>query len=422
MRLSDILLTATQNLGRRKVRTVLTSVGVFVGILTVVTMVSLGIGIQRQITDTISALGLDTVFASPIITRPPGGANSNARLRPETPLNAAGVEKIAAVPGVRSVEVVLSLPSAPEMTVTIEGKTFPITVRDYNPQERIFAGQETMLAGEALDFTPETRGIVLSERLLEGAKYTTEEYAALVGKPATITVTAPRGEKQTFTTTVRGVVQTFNRAGADLGNADKLDIKRWWYNDPAILESEGYSAVVVHTASLNDATQVSKQVSEMGFRAATLQTFLDQVNRIFAILQVMLSSVGLLALLVASIGIANTMIMSIYERTREIGTLKAIGSSNADVLRIFMVEAGLIGLFGGVVGVLSGWLLGLALNAFISDWLKSEQIPIDAPFFVVTWELVAGALAFATLIGILAGLYPAFRAARLDPLAALRHE
>ncbi|HET6262490.1 MAG TPA: ABC transporter permease, partial [Chloroflexia bacterium] len=150
MRLSDILLTATQNLGRRKVRTVLTSVGVFVGILTVVTMVSLGIGIQRQITDTISALGLDTVFVSPIVTRPPGGANSNARLRPETPLNAGGVEKIAAVPGVRSVEVVLSLPSAPEMTVTIEGKTFPITVRDYNPQERIFAGQETMLAGQAL--------------------------------------------------------------------------------------------------------------------------------------------------------------------------------------------------------------------------------------------------------------------------------
>ncbi|HEY0068498.1 MAG TPA: FtsX-like permease family protein, partial [Chloroflexia bacterium] len=200
------------------------------------------------------------------------------------------------------------------------------------------------------------------------------------------------------------------------------DIKRWWYNDPGILESEGYSAVVVHTASLNDATHVSKQVGEMGFRAATLQTFLDQVNRIFAILQVMLSSVGLLALLVASIGIANTMIMSIYERTREIGTLKAIGSSNGDVLRIFMVEAGLIGLFGGIVGVLSGWLLGLALNGFINDWLKGEQIPIDAPFFVVTWELVAGALAFATFIGIVAGLYPAFRAARLDPLTALRHE
>jgi putative ABC transport system permease protein len=160
----------------------------------------------------------------------------------------------------------------------------------------------------------------------------------------------------------------------------------------------------------------------MGLDTSTLQAFLDQVNRIFSILQVMLSSVGLLALLVASVGIANTMIMSIYERTREIGTFKAIGSSNGDVLRIFMVEAGLIGLLGGIVGVLGGWLLGLALNQVILDFMRGEQIPIDAPFFVVTWELVGGALLFAGLVGIVAGLYPAFRAARLDPLAALRHE
>lgn len=423
MRLRDTILTATQNLGRRKVRTVLTSVGVFVGILTVVTMVSLGVGIQKQITDTIAELGLDTVFVNPIVTRPPGGTNANARLRPETPLNAEAVQRIQNIDGVASVEVVVSLPQAPELALTLEGKTFPVTIRDYNPQERIFSSQqETMLAGKPLDITAESRGIVLSERLLRGAGFKPEQYASLVGKTAGITITTPRGEQQTFETKVQGVVQTVSRVGADLGNADKLALKEWWYNDPNILETEGYSAVVVRTRSLNDATQVSKAVSDMGFRAATLQTFLDQVNRIFAILQVMLSSVGMLALVVASIGIANTMVMSIYERTREIGTLKAIGSSNGDVLRIFMVEAGLIGLLGGIVGVISGWLLGLGLNGFIVNWLRSEQIPIDAPFFVVTWELVAGALAFATLIGIVAGLYPAFRAARLDPLAALRHE
>ncbi len=179
---------------------------------------------------------------------------------------------------------------------------------------------------------------------------------------------------------------------------------------------------MVHTTSLNDATRVSKQISDMGLGSATLQTFLDQVNRIFSILQVMLSSVGLLALLVASIGIANTMIMAIYERTREIGTLKALGSSNGDVLRMFMVEAGLIGLFGGIVGVVSGWLLGLLLNRIIIDYMNQQQIPLNAPFFVVTWQLVGGALLFSTLIGIVAGLYPSFRAARLDPLTALRHE
>jgi putative ABC transport system permease protein len=173
---------------------------------------------------------------------------------------------------------------------------------------------------------------------------------------------------------------------------------------------------------LNDATKVAGEVDGMGFETATLQTLLDQVNRIFSILQIMLSSVGLLALMVASIGIVNTMIMAIYERTREIGILKALGSSNGDILRMFMVEAGLIGLLGGIVGVLLGWGLGLILNEVIREYLRQEQVPITDPFFVVNWDLVAGSLLFSTLVGILAGLYPAFRAARLDPLQALRHE
>jgi ABC-type antimicrobial peptide transport system permease subunit len=220
---------------------------------------------------------------------------------------------------------------------------------------------------------------------------------------------------------VGGVLDGFGVV--DLGNADKLEVKKWWYNDPTILESDGYSAAVVHTASLNDATRLSREIEDnLGFSSATLQTFLDQVNRIFSILQVMLSSIGLLALLVASIGIVNTMIMAIYERTREIGILKALGSSNGDVLRMFMVEAGMIGLLGGIVGVALGWLLGIVLNAVIRDYLRGQSVPIDDPFFVVTPELVLAALAFATLVGVVAGLYPAFRAARLDPLAALRHE
>jgi ABC-type antimicrobial peptide transport system permease subunit len=246
--------------------------------------------------------------------------------------------------------------------------------------------------------------------------------ASLIGKPVTITITAPRGDRGTFQTTVVGVVEARGRGGSDLGVADRADIKRWWFNDPNILETDGYDYVMLHTASINDATRISGDVEGTGFESSTLQVFLDQVNRIFAILQTMLSSVGLLALLVASIGIVNTMIMAIYERTREIGILKALGSSNGDVLRMFMVEAGMIGLLGGIVGVFLGWLLGLGLNRVIVDYMRQQQIPIDAPFFVVTWELVAGALVFATLVGVLAGIYPAFRAARLDPLAALRHE
>jgi putative ABC transport system permease protein len=423
MRLSDTITTATQSLGRRKVRTVLTSVGVFVGILTIVTMVSLGVGIQKQITDTIKAFGLETVFVTPKVPEQPSGAfNPFARQRPEKPLNPGAIAKLSRVQGVISVEVTLALPAAPEMTLTVDGKSFPIVLSQAGPQARVFTSQSTVLAGKTLEETPDARGVVLTQRLLKGAGFVASDYAALVGKPATITVTAPRGDKADFKTTVIGVTNPTGPPGADLGNADKLDVKKWWYNDPSILETDGYSGAVVHTDSLNDATKIAGQVQDMGFDTATLQTFLDQVNRIFAILQTMLSSVGLLALLVASIGIVNTMIMAIYERTREIGILKALGSSNGDVLRMFMVEAGLIGLLGGIVGVLGGWGLGLILNVVIREYFKGQSVPIDAPFFVVTWELVAGSLVFATLVGIVAGLYPAFRAARLDPLAALRHE
>jgi putative ABC transport system permease protein len=136
----------------------------------------------------------------------------------------------------------------------------------------------------------------------------------------------------------------------------------------------------------------------------------------------MLGSIGTLALLVASIGIANTMIMSVYERTREIGILKAIGASRGDIRVLFVTESALIGLAGGVAGITLGWLLGLGLNKLILAILRWQEIPVRGTFFVVTGWLVLLALAFATVVGLLSGLYPAARAARLDPIEALRYE
>lgn len=154
----------------------------------------------------------------------------------------------------------------------------------------------------------------------------------------------------------------------------------------------------------------------------SLELILDTANRAFAVINIMLASVGGLALFVACIGIVNTMIMAIYERTREIGTLKAIGASRSDIQWMFMLEAGMIGLIGGVIGTIGGWLLGMGLNHLIQWYIEHEALPVSADFFVVTWWLALAALLFAALVGIVAGLYPAARAARLDPLVALRHE
>jgi putative ABC transport system permease protein len=127
-------------------------------------------------------------------------------------------------------------------------------------------------------------------------------------------------------------------------------------------------------------------------------------------------------LFVVFFGIANTMVMSIYERTREIGILKAIGASPGNIRLLFVMEAALIGLVGGIAGVIGGWLLGLGLNAGILAYLEWREVPVTGTFFALTGWLVGLALVFATVVGLLAGLYPAARAARLDPLEALRYE
>jgi len=180
--------------------------------------------------------------------------------------------------------------------------------------------------------------------------------------------------------------------------------------------------LTVRAASLNDAVQIVEQFEEQGFEVTSLRTMLDMVNKTLIILQTMLGSVGGLALFVACIGITNTMVMAIYERTKEIGILKAVGASPGDIRLLFVTEAACIGLLGGIVGTIGGWLLGLGLNEGILAYLQSQEVPVTGTFFVVTGWLVALALAFAIVVGLLAGLYPAARAARLDPVEALRHE
>jgi putative ABC transport system permease protein len=143
-------------------------------------------------------------------------------------------------------------------------------------------------------------------------------------------------------------------------------------------------------------------------------------------MQIIFGGVGAIALLVAAIGIANTMAMAILERTREIGLMKAIGATNRDVLSIFLGEAAGIGFLGGLGGILIGWLGGQLLNIAALAYLTEQAVqnggaPPGVAVFTPTW-LPPFALLFATLVGLLSGLYPALRAATLMPVTALKYE
>jgi putative ABC transport system permease protein len=167
---------------------------------------------------------------------------------------------------------------------------------------------------------------------------------------------------------------------------------------------------------------LTAQFRKEGFGVQSLEIVVEVANRIVTAITVMFTLIGSIALLVATIGIANTMVMAIYERTREIGILKAMGASSREIRQMFMLEAGFIGLIGGVFGLLLGWLIGLGLNQVIPIYLRYRELPVRGDYFVVSLTLAAGVILFATFIGLVAGLLPAHRAANLDPLEALRHE
>jgi putative ABC transport system permease protein len=130
---------------------------------------------------------------------------------------------------------------------------------------------------------------------------------------------------------------------------------------------------------------------------------------------------GSLALAVASLAIVNTLVMAVLERRREIGIMKAIGASDSDVKRIFFAEAATMGFLGGVIGVVLGWLIGRAINLGANLYLQRLKMPPEGLLMVPLWLALAAVL-FAVLVSVVAGIYPAARAARLDPVEALRYE
>jgi putative ABC transport system permease protein len=182
-----------------------------------------------------------------------------------------------------------------------------------------------------------------------------------------------------------------------------------------------YLTVEVHVKSPTQVQPVEDAIKKMGFNTFSIVDATRSLRQFFAVLDLFLGIFGSLALAVASIGIINTLVMAILERRREIGIMKAIGASDGDVKGLFFAEAGVMGVFGGVVGVALGWTIGRIINFGTNVYLKRQHFPPEQIWFV-PWWLVVGAIAFAIVVSLLSGLYPASRAARLDPVQALRYE
>lgn len=182
-----------------------------------------------------------------------------------------------------------------------------------------------------------------------------------------------------------------------------------------------YSSISVRVKNPSQVQGVEDAIKKMGFTTFSILDASRGLRQFFAVLYAFLGIFGSLALMVASIGIVNTLVMAILERRREIGIMKAIGASDGDVKRLFFAEAGAMGILGGIVGVALGWAIGQVINVGTNVYLKRQSLPPEH-FWAVPWWLVGGAIGFAFVVSLVSGLYPAGRAARLDPVQALRYE
>jgi putative ABC transport system permease protein len=182
-----------------------------------------------------------------------------------------------------------------------------------------------------------------------------------------------------------------------------------------------YSSISVRVRNPAQVQSVEDAIKKMGFGTFSILDASRGLQQVFRVLYAFLGIFGSLALIVASIGIVNTLVMAILERRREIGIMKAIGASDGDVRTLFFAEAGAMGIFGGVVGVALGWAIGQVINLGTNIYLKRQGFPPEH-FWAVPWWLVAFAILFAFVVSLVSGLYPAGRAARLDPVQALRYE
>jgi putative ABC transport system permease protein len=218
---------------------------------------------------------------------------------------------------------------------------------------------------------------------------------------------------------------------------DVLNYNEWITGSKIDPKTFVYDQVVIHSTSRETTNNVSDAIRKLGYSAGGMGEYLNQLNSFFKNMRLMLGGVGGVALLVAAFGVANTMTMSILERTKEIGLMKAIGATNQNILVVFLVEASLVGLLGGAAGVSLSFFLQNVINNAIAHAAATvdPNQPSGSPgllsfvpaggagsIFVIPPELALFALALATAVGLGAGLYPALRAARLPPVIALKTE
>ncbi len=408
MKIWQAFLEALQSLAANKMRSALTILGIVIGVAAVIAMVSIGRGAQNSITGSIEGIGTNLLF----IFR--GGDESVRNPQHLTLEDAEALSDPFAAPSVAGVAPLLQgsgeVSYGRESTITTLVGVTPEyeTVRNIKLTEGEFINQEHMLGRASVVIL----GADTAEALFDRREGVVGESIRIEGQPfRVIGVLAAQGGS-TFGS-------QDDRVLVPLSTAQTRLIRRSGLNrvDLIIVQAANPEAV---PSAVDEVSQILRTrhrtaIGADDFTILTQKDFLDTVKVITNVLTIFLGGIAAISLLVGGIGIMNIMLVSVTERTREIGLRKALGARKSDILMQFLTESSVLSLVGGVIGILLGWAIAMAVGQIAA----ANDTPIDPS---IGLDVVLIATLFSTAVGLFFGLYPANRAANLEPVEALRYE
>lgn len=463
MKISDMVIMCLRNLWRRKGRTMLTVIGVIIGCCAIIVMISLGLGMNAAMDNMLATWGdlnAVTIYGNSRYVSYDDGSGS-ADTRP--PLDDEALEVLKNIEHVETVFPKMEV-SAEYVTLTAgrngryRASWMQIYGVDFSALEKMGYAPETgeMPTGEeeghiavfgneaAYQFRDtKKRGQnsytwkqpladgTFSEPFFDPITEGIELYVNNTKKQNDDGTYQSGGRAYEFKLTCPTVLQQDNNWETVYSVMIDMELAKEIINGynrlNAVKDAKEpeYSQIKLWVDDINNVDKVQETIEELGFNASSMASTRKEMQGQLGVIQMVLGCLAAISLLVAAIGITNTMIMSIYERTKEIGIMKVLGCFIRNIRVVFLMEAGMIGLLGGVVGTGISYIISAIMNSLGGETF-SQMFGIysdgSTPISIIPFWLVLLALAFSTVIGLISGFYPANRAVKISALEAIRNE
>lgn len=448
MKFSDGLKMAFRDLGRRKGRTFLTSLAVAIGSMLIVTMVGLGTTAEKYILDQLSketsAKQVMVVPAKYMDAKEQSEENTQELSAEEyaeqqeknfKKIDDNALDSFKEISGASDVVGVINANiSNVKISGKESGKNLYVNLNGYSNNDKIFNKDEIegikkkkklntltpILEGRSLS-NSDKNAVLINQKLLKAMGLT--DYKNVVGKEITLIEDRSKAKPIEIKAEIVGIIDE-NLETSQMGNtiiASReivLKIKSNSLLIKDIFKEKGYDSAIIYAKDVSDVKNIGEALKKAGYMYSSQEEVAKMIKSALITVQQILSILGIIVLFVAALGTMNTMIMAIHERTKSIGIMKAVGASRENIHKVFLTQAGAIGLIGGIMGLIFSLINGKIIEFAFAQYLTGKGIKETITFSFPAW-LILGTLAFAISISLISGIYPARKASKLDAIEAL---